>query len=106
MNDKKKESIASIKIEKIKIKNQLMNNNSCENSPNFILKPRSYSFDIKNSKIKSIKINKDNIRAFDNTTRGIENKIFFNTSNLPKIIHKLSLSNQKLKKIIMKLLED
>ena len=75
-----------------------MNNNSCENSPNFILKPRSYSFDIKNSKIKSIKINKDNIRAFDNTTRGIENKIFFNTSNLPKIIHKLSLSNQKLKK--------
>ena len=72
-----------------------MNNNSCDNSPNFILKPRSYSFDIKNSKMKSIKINKDNIKAIDNTSRSIENKIFFNTSNLPKIIHKLSLSNQK-----------
>jgi len=77
------------------IKNKLMNNNSYENSPNFILKSRSYSFDIKNSKIKSIKINKDNIKAYDNTTRIIENKIFFNTSNLPKILHKLSLSNNQ-----------
>ena len=82
-------------MKNIKINNELMNNNSCDNSPNFILKPRSYSFDIKNSKIKSIKINKDNIKAIDNTSRSIENKIFFNTSNLPKIIHKLSLSNQK-----------
>ena len=72
-----------------------MNNNSCDNSPNFILKPRSYSFDIKNSKMKSIKINKDNIKAIDNTSRSIENKIFFNTSNLPKILPRLSLSNQK-----------
>ena len=75
-----------------------MNNNSCDNSPNFILKPRSYSFDIKNPKIKTIKINKDNIKAFDNTTRNKENKILFNTNNFPKILHKLSLSNQKFNK--------
>ena len=72
-----------------------MIHNICNNNPNFILKPRSYSFDIKSSKIKSIKINNDNIKAVDNTTKSIENKIFFNTSNLPKIIHKLSLSNNQ-----------
>ena len=70
-----------------------MNSNLYENSPNFILKPRSYSFDTKNTKMRSIKINNDIIKVIDNTTNCIENKIFFNKTNLPKIIHKLSLSN-------------